>query len=403
MQSQSGLSSSYARANPGATPMDYPLSRQSTRSETSDQDGRSDRRLESVDGGLQVPVTANPHADLRCPLPILDCEESFNDVKSWEIHIFSHFRGLPCPTSATCFLCERLPTSPSFEARSAVSARRSSLRDTLEDTNLSLESRQDLLQRRLSTSSTSSPRLGSSSPMTRLNTRTSTAVTTPMLPSAERNQDAGTRPPSIRLPSAVAEWSLFCEDAQVLCAGWRNPWSCRISERRRTADGGLSLLAERADGSRLYHDLPALGVAIPHTSHTGAYPQMKNAVTFTDHRGHKLRKLIGHGESHEREPKYIFQNSADHKAFQKLVYGCELDWTWDVMTIKSDREMESVTQTLRLWTDPHSRIPVIMFYTNNRKRSAKTYIHEPSQQHLRVCISPVSLTSGVQGPPSQKS
>jgi hypothetical protein len=73
------------------------------------------RALESVDGVLQVPVTANPHADLYCPLHILDCEESFNDVKLWKTHIFSHFRGLACPVTANCFLCERIFTQTEYD------------------------------------------------------------------------------------------------------------------------------------------------------------------------------------------------------------------------------------------------------------------------------------------------
>lgn len=64
--------------------------------------------LESVDGVLQVPITHHPHADLICPFQILDCEEPFSDVRLWKTHIFSHFRGRPCPVTATCFLCERV-------------------------------------------------------------------------------------------------------------------------------------------------------------------------------------------------------------------------------------------------------------------------------------------------------
>lgn len=66
------------------------------------------RTLESVNGVLQVPVTTRPLADLICPFQILDCEESFNDNGQWKTHIFSHFRGKPCPVTATCFLCERV-------------------------------------------------------------------------------------------------------------------------------------------------------------------------------------------------------------------------------------------------------------------------------------------------------
>ena len=63
--------------------------------------------LESVDGVLQIPATAHPHADLICPFQILDCEESLHDIRDWKTHVFSHFRGRPCPVTATCFLCER--------------------------------------------------------------------------------------------------------------------------------------------------------------------------------------------------------------------------------------------------------------------------------------------------------
>jgi hypothetical protein len=62
--------------------------------------------LESLDGILEVPDRYLPQADLICPFQILDCEESFSDIRLFKIHVFSHFRGQPCPTSATCFLCE---------------------------------------------------------------------------------------------------------------------------------------------------------------------------------------------------------------------------------------------------------------------------------------------------------
>lgn len=66
------------------------------------------RTLESVDGVLTVPVPDHPHADLICPFQILDCEEPFHNVREWKTHVFSHFRGHPCPTTATCFLCGRV-------------------------------------------------------------------------------------------------------------------------------------------------------------------------------------------------------------------------------------------------------------------------------------------------------
>ena len=59
-------------------------------------------------GTLRVPEPNQPQADLICPLQILDCEESFNDIRLWKTHIFTHFRGHPCPETATCFLCERV-------------------------------------------------------------------------------------------------------------------------------------------------------------------------------------------------------------------------------------------------------------------------------------------------------
>jgi hypothetical protein len=66
------------------------------------------RPLESVDGVLQIPVTNHPHADLICLFQILDCEEAFDDVRQWKIHIFSHFRSHPCPVTAACFLCREV-------------------------------------------------------------------------------------------------------------------------------------------------------------------------------------------------------------------------------------------------------------------------------------------------------
>ena len=65
------------------------------------------RTLESIDGVLQLPATNQPHADLLCPFQILDCEELFSDIRQWKTHVFSHFRGHPCPVTATCFLCGR--------------------------------------------------------------------------------------------------------------------------------------------------------------------------------------------------------------------------------------------------------------------------------------------------------
>lgn len=64
--------------------------------------------LESVNGALEVPETSRPDADLICPFQILNCEEVFRDIRQYRTHVFSHFRGHPCPTSATCFLCDRV-------------------------------------------------------------------------------------------------------------------------------------------------------------------------------------------------------------------------------------------------------------------------------------------------------
>jgi hypothetical protein len=62
--------------------------------------------LESVNGALEVPDTSRPDADLICPFQILNCEEMFRDIRLWKTHVFSHFRAQPCPTTATCFLCD---------------------------------------------------------------------------------------------------------------------------------------------------------------------------------------------------------------------------------------------------------------------------------------------------------
>jgi hypothetical protein len=287
-----------------------------------------------------------------------------------------------------------LLTSPTIYARSGVYGYQPSSIGSMEDTSPILESRQAPLLRQISVSPITSPFLGSSSTTTSAGTGTNTAATTPMFTSPTWNPDAGTRPPSLRLPPAAADWSLFCNDAQVICEGWQRPWSCKISQRRRTRDCGLSLRAERADGSCLYHDVPPLGIAMPHTLHTGANPHAKNTVTFIEPHGHKLKKVTARGEAQEREPKYIFRSSADHKAFQELIYGCYLEESWDVTSIESNREKESVTQTLRLWRDTYTRMPMILFYTNNRKRSPKAYIQEPSKSHILCYLRHTSLTIG---------
>lgn len=272
----------------------------------------------------------------------------------------------------------RLP-SPTFPRRSETPILQTSLRASVEKSSPTLDSHYDLLAAQISMSPVSSPRLlASSPPTTREHTAATTAVTTPLFDSSSWAAETSTRAPSMLLPSPAVDWSLFCNEVQVKCEGWRKPWVCKLSQRRRMHDCGLSLRAERADGSRFCHDLPASGVAIPHTFHTGANPQYKNAVMFKDIHGHKLR-ITGQGEYLEKEPKYIFQNPADHKAFQELVFGCELQGSWNVKMIKSEREKESVTQSLRLWRDTHTGTPIILFYTNTRQKSAKTYIQAPSK------------------------
>lgn len=62
--------------------------------------------LESDDGVLTIPQHLAPDADLLCPFQILDCAETFSSIREFKIHVFSHFRGHPLPTSASCFLCE---------------------------------------------------------------------------------------------------------------------------------------------------------------------------------------------------------------------------------------------------------------------------------------------------------
>ena len=64
------------------------------------------RLLESRDGVLALPDTHVPNADLICPFQILDCEDTFSDMIIFKTHVFSHFRGHPCPEIAACFLCD---------------------------------------------------------------------------------------------------------------------------------------------------------------------------------------------------------------------------------------------------------------------------------------------------------
>lgn len=62
--------------------------------------------LETDDGILTLHSATEPDADLLCPFQILDCAETFSSVREFKIHVFSHFRGHPLPTTANCFLCE---------------------------------------------------------------------------------------------------------------------------------------------------------------------------------------------------------------------------------------------------------------------------------------------------------
>lgn len=62
--------------------------------------------LESEDGVLTVPSRYQEDADLLCPFQILDCDQVFEDVIHFKMHVFSHFRGHELPTFATCFLCD---------------------------------------------------------------------------------------------------------------------------------------------------------------------------------------------------------------------------------------------------------------------------------------------------------
>lgn len=277
-----------------------------------------------------------------------------------------------------------LSTSPTIPSGSGVPVRRLSSEASLNIPTPRLESWRCVLPHQPSTSPTSPLFLGSSPPTSRWGTEMNTAETTPI--SAVTAQHQIPKPPNFSLRFATKDWYSFCTDVVVIWKGWPDHRLCNISQRRRMRDGGLSLKAELADGSCLYHDLPALGTVVPHTSHTGVYSGARNAVTFKEPYGHQLRKVARQEESYDsdKSPKYIFRNAADHKAFQELIYGCELQWSWNITMIRSDREKESTGQTLRLWRDAHGRTPVILFYTNMRQRSSKIYIQEPSKLPLVI-------------------
>ncbi|KAJ9661146.1 hypothetical protein H2198_002090 [Neophaeococcomyces mojaviensis] len=65
--------------------------------------------LESEDGVLTLPQSQPADSDIHllCPFQILDCVETFSDVREFKTHVFSHFRGHPTlPNFAPCFLCD---------------------------------------------------------------------------------------------------------------------------------------------------------------------------------------------------------------------------------------------------------------------------------------------------------
>lgn len=62
--------------------------------------------LQEREGVLTVPDRYQPEAWLLCPFQILDCEKAFHDIRSFKLHVFSHFKGQTLPTSASCFLCD---------------------------------------------------------------------------------------------------------------------------------------------------------------------------------------------------------------------------------------------------------------------------------------------------------
>lgn len=92
----------------------------SLRSETSSTTSRSDALtelaehmrlkyvLESEPDSLSTDSTRAAITDqFPCVFQILDCEEQLDDIVSYKIHIFSHFRGHPLPKQAWCFVCDQ--------------------------------------------------------------------------------------------------------------------------------------------------------------------------------------------------------------------------------------------------------------------------------------------------------
>lgn len=56
---------------------------------------------------LPSPRRFHSEAYLLCPFQILDCAETFADVRDFKTHVFSHFQGHPTlPLFAPCFLCD---------------------------------------------------------------------------------------------------------------------------------------------------------------------------------------------------------------------------------------------------------------------------------------------------------
>lgn len=180
------------------------------------------------------------------------------------------------------------------------------------------------------------------------------------------------------MPPAATDWSLFCNGAQVICEVWHRTWTCRFYQRRKIRDCRLRTVpSSRAEGSYLGHDLPALSIIILHTLHARVNPQLKYTVTFKKSCCHKLRREgVNHGKRVEEGPKYVFQDPADHKAFQELICGCDLECSWDTMSIASGREKGECHPTLRLWRDEHTEVPMILSYANNRRKSPKAYIQK---------------------------
>lgn len=42
----------------------------------------------------------------QCLFHILDCDQSFEDMEMWKVHVLSHFGSHPAPTDARCPLCQ---------------------------------------------------------------------------------------------------------------------------------------------------------------------------------------------------------------------------------------------------------------------------------------------------------